>query len=188
VSSHDYTLFDLALSNDAAGLGAALAAGADPEESHPQSGMTLLAAAQQANAHEAMRVLLAAGADPNRRYTWRSRMSEAIRVDEVALHFADPAAIRLLHDAGAELDAANTQGWTALAYAVSHGELETVECLLSLGASRALGGPVAQKHPTLEALCASELAFLRGLEAVPNPKLAARIATQEQVQVRLAQP
>lgn len=188
MSAPDYSRFEMAFDNDAAGLAAAIAAGVDPEESHPQSGMTLLAMTRQSGRLDAMRVLLHAGADPNRRYTWRSMMSKAVREGEVALHFADPAAVRLLHAAGADLDAANMQGWTALAYAVSHGELDLVSCLLTLGASRALAGPLANKHPTLEALCASELEFLRGLEAVPNPKLVERIAAQERVQARLAQP
>ena len=174
---------------DATGVRALIAAGADTEVPAALSGNTALGLACEADAVDAVRELLAAGADPNARYTWRSRMSPARCVDRVALHVTGRVdVIHMLHAAGAELDAADATGWTALAHAVSHGDLALVDCLLSLGASRALAGPLAKKHGTLEALCASELVFLRGLEAVPNPKLAARIAAQEQVQARLAQP
>jgi hypothetical protein len=183
--AHDYSMFEMAFDDDAAGLAAAIANGRDPNETHPIAGHSVLQMATSADAMLAMRALLEAGADPNLRFTWRSMMSDAVNINRVALHSARCAdAVDILCAAGADIDAADGEGWTLLSIATRHAMFELVDHLLAVGASRALRGAVLSRHQSLEGLCASELDFWRSLP--PESKILERIGMQEQMALRLA--
>lgn len=97
------------------------------------SGGTPLHLAATYRAHETMRVLLRAGADPN------VRADSSVFRGEMPLHYAsrmrgNRRAVAALIDAGAEIDAVSAAGDTPLSVAARDGNAEIVAQLISAGA------------------------------------------------------
>ncbi|MER7518260.1 ankyrin repeat domain-containing protein [Streptomyces sp. NPDC126499] len=128
-------VFDALVDGDDDGLVRALREGADPEAR--EHGETPLYRAAVANRPVAVRVLLAAGADPGR----------ASGEDDGDLPLCGAACgghaevVRALLAAGAEPDQEEAYGFTALAWAVRLGHTEVVRALLEAGADPDRPGP-----------------------------------------------
>ncbi|MFF5972662.1 ankyrin repeat domain-containing protein [Streptomyces sp. NPDC012769] len=128
-------VFDALVDGDDDGLVRALREGADPEAR--DDGETPLYRAAVANRPVAVRVLLAAGADPGR----------ASGEDEGDLPLCGAACgghgevVRALLAAGADPDQEEAYGFTALAWAVRLGHAEVVRALLEAGAAPDRPGP-----------------------------------------------
>jgi uncharacterized protein len=114
---------------DARQVEALLARGVNPDEFDGAGGTALMAAAREGRI-DAMRVLIKAGADVNRRDRSFTRWTPLVH----AIHKRQDAAARLLLDSGAEVDAAMQGGATPLIFAAAYGETAIVEELLSRGA------------------------------------------------------
>lgn len=128
-------LFTLAFRNDASGIGEAIRTGADPNAIHPRGGHTPLQIAAQAGSTQALDALLSGGADPNRRFTWVSRVDGRVLPSRVALMYAaSDSVVRRLVSAGAEVNAADKSGWTPLACAIETMNVEAFQALLDMGA------------------------------------------------------
>lgn len=157
-------LFSLVFKDDVDGVRAELVQGADPNATHPLAGHTLLQVACEANAERSASVLLEAGADPNRRFTKKSLVSGAQYENRVALMYARSGGlIRKLVDAGANVDAADSEGWTALSLAVRDGDFEATKALMDCGASKELRGAVLEKFGNMCALSDERGDYLRFL-------------------------
>ena len=128
-------MLELARTGDPRALEALLQGGEDPNCIHPHTGATPLHNACFCDSVELVRVLLAHGADPNRRYTYRSPVDGRVEPDLVALMVAHSldAAIVLLN-AGADPNATDGLGRTPLMRAVLAGPSEQVQRLLEAGA------------------------------------------------------
>ncbi|GAA3396750.1 ankyrin repeat domain-containing protein [Streptomyces roseoviridis] len=128
-------VFDALVDGDDDGLVRALREGADPEAR--EHGETPLYRAAVANRPVAVRVLLAAGADPGR----------GSGEDDGDLPLCGAACgghaevVRALLAAGAEPDQEEAYGFTALAWAVRLGHTEVVRALLEAGADPGRPGP-----------------------------------------------
>lgn len=112
-------------------------AGADPncEEEQFGTGRTPLYAACLSNRVQVIEALLNHGADPNKRFTYHSPVDGRVEADAVAIHYASSAeAVKLLIDAGADVNAAGATGTTALMRAALFGKVEAVRALLAAGA------------------------------------------------------
>jgi ankyrin repeat protein len=133
---NDNELFNLAYRNDVKGLVNAIEAGADPNLMHSRSGHTPLQAATQVDAIEAIKVLLQLGADPNKRFTWMSRVTNRVLRGRVALMYAcSRSAVNALVAGGASVDLADAEGRTALACSIEAANLQAFQALLAHGAS-----------------------------------------------------
>lgn len=158
------SLFELAFRNDGSGIRAAVASGADPAATEPSGGHTPLQVASAASALDAASALIEAGACPNQRFAKQSVVSGRVRVGQVALMYArNKELVLLLARAGADLDAADGDGWTALAIAVENCDSDVVQTLLSLGASPELKGGVLAQYGSLSGLCKDKLHHLNQL-------------------------
>ena len=87
-------LFQAAARNDAAGVKEMIAAGADPNSVSEKFGHTPLYNACISGAADSASALIAAGANPNLRFTYRSPVDGRVEADIVALTHAR-AEIRL---------------------------------------------------------------------------------------------
>ena len=105
-----------------------LDAGADPETR--TSGETALMTAARTGGLDAVNVLLARGADVS-----ATDPGSAQTVLMAAVAEAHPAVAHVLLEHGADLQAKSQAGFTALAFAVRAGDLESVKLLLAAGAS-----------------------------------------------------
>lgn len=141
---------------------AALAAGADPNarslrKTGGVGGRPLHAAAQYAG-EEQTRLLLEAGADPNKPRTDKStplHIAAASRSDQAV------AVIELLAKAGAGISAVDENGKTPLANALSRGLIKTAKKLVDLGASWSeLPSDPAPLFQAIERLDADTVAFM----------------------------
>src|SRR5690606_2314841 len=102
-----------------------------------QSGETALyGAAGSSREVESVRLLLAAGAEPNIRVSHLGQTP----LHRAALH-GGPQTVRRLVEAGAEIEARQEEGETALFAAAGRGHAGNVDMLLSLGA--AIDAPAA---------------------------------------------
>jgi ankyrin repeat protein len=113
-------------------------AGADPncEEEQFGTGRTPLYAACLSNRVKVIEALLNQGADPNKRFIYRSPVDGRVEADAVAIHYASSAeAVKLLVNAGADVNAAGKTGITALMRAAFNGKVDAVRALLEAGAS-----------------------------------------------------
>jgi ankyrin repeat protein len=129
-------IFQVAVEPDLTRLVALLDAGADPNSVNPTVGNTLLYNACLGDRLDAVLLLLARGADPNQRMVYRSPVDGRIEQGVVALMFARSAEVALaLLDAGADPNAQDTAGRTALMRAVVGGTAEQVKVLIAAGAS-----------------------------------------------------
>lgn len=81
-------------------------------------------------------VLLAHGADPNRKMTTRSPIDGRVEKDVLAFHFVtSPEAVDLFSEAGADFTLGDADGTNALMRAAFQGHKRVVEKLLSIGLS-----------------------------------------------------
>ncbi|GAB3379516.1 ankyrin repeat domain-containing protein [Spongiibacter taiwanensis] len=106
---------------------ALLAAGYDPNVLS-EGGATPLYSAARANHIEVMKSLLAAGAKVDKGYGLWSPLNGALRTD------ATLDVVKILIDAGADLNTRNADGWTPLAMAARYRSAAHVELLLDAGA------------------------------------------------------
>lgn len=176
--------FESVFRDDVSTVEAALSGGMNPNESHAVSGTTPLQVACQGNAVGVVSVLLAAGADPNTRFTDVSFVTGARKEDRVALMYAtSPDIVRLLADAGADVDAVDGEGWSALSLSARDGSVEVVRELIGRGASQRLQGKVLAKYESLHSLIEEQLGHLKMLARKGrNEKLEALIQEQLKIQ------
>jgi ankyrin repeat protein len=117
-------------------LVALLDAGADPNSVNPDVGNTPLYNACFGDHLDAVRLLLARGADPNKRIVYRSPVDGRVEEGVVALMFARSAEVALaLLGAGADPNAQDAAGRTALMRAAVGGTPEQVTVLIVAGAN-----------------------------------------------------
>lgn len=115
-----------------------LASGADPNWVHPKTGHTALYAACAADRVEMVRVLLQRGAEPNLRMDYRSPLDGRYEQGIVALMYArSPEVVALLMESGADPNASDAEGTTALIRSASFGKKQVVLALLEAGADPA---------------------------------------------------
>jgi len=146
----DSDLFKSAWKNDVAALRRALAAGANPNEQHPRAGTLPLQLACQANAIEAIEVLLQAGAKADAVFTRVSRVDGRTFANHTPLMYAESVeAAQLLVSAGAQLEVADEKGWTALAWAAHAGNLALTAFLVDQGADTSVRPCYAGKRLNL---------------------------------------
>lgn len=127
-------VFKYAAKNDSQSLKKAIDEGIDPNSLHLRAGTLLLQIACQFNALDCIEVLLVAGADPSKRFTWVSRVDGRTFKDHVPLMYAESVqAARLLVGAGADLEPRDEKGWTPLVYSANAGDIERFKYLLSCG-------------------------------------------------------
>ncbi|MBK3588604.1 ankyrin repeat domain-containing protein, partial [Streptomyces sp. MBT57] len=150
------SLFD-ALYEDENAVVRALRAGAQAESSDEEGTTALYLAAVQ-NLPEAVRLLLAAGADPDR----ASGEGTADLPLCGAACGGHTEVVEALLSAGARPDLREEFGFTALRWAVGLGHASTVEALLSGGADPLLPGP--QGEPML--VLAAQRGSLRTVRAL----------------------
>ena len=123
---------------DVGGLAELLDAGADPNMPNPVTGATALYNACAASQVEAVRLLLACGADPNKRITYRSPVDGRIEVGVVALMLcSSDRVIDLLLEAGADVKAQQDDGTTVLMRLVGLAPPPIFEKLMQAGADAA---------------------------------------------------
>lgn len=156
-------IFNLAFRDDGDGIVSAVLGGFDPNIAHPRGGHTPLQIAAQQGAVNAIDALIRMGADPNRRFDWTSRVDGRVYRNRTALMYASTqAAVRALVSAGADVNAIDDQGWSALARAVDLVVLDVFEELLALGADPLIDSRVSivqlivQRRGTLEARLKSQ--------------------------------
>ena len=129
-------LFKAAHDNDLEAIN--LAIGVEQQDvnaQHPRAGTIPLQLACQADAIDAVRLLLALGADASRVYTHVSRVDGRVFRDRFPLLYVQSAAVaRVLLDAGADINAADGNGETVLASAVLRGNIDLCRFLLEQGA------------------------------------------------------
>jgi ankyrin repeat protein len=109
-----------------------LGAGADPNETNKEGTTILGLVASSSSVYDLLEPLLKAGADPNR--------GELFRPLNGAASFG-PKAVRLLLDAGADVNWADADGGTPLMSAAASDDKESVRLLLKAGAN-----PSAEDH------------------------------------------
>jgi hypothetical protein len=119
-----------------------LGLGADPKRKDKDFGSALHYAAWQGDGNggrenpvveETLRLLLAAGADPNLPSDRGTPLHEAVAGD-----WGSPTSVRVLLEAGADPNALDREGRTPLMLAAQNGEVECIRLLLAHGADRTL--------------------------------------------------
>lgn len=128
IEQHGTRLLKAAEAGDTATLEALLARGADPNQEN-DGGFTALILAARAGSVPAIQALLGHGADPNLRggvNDWTPVMH--------AIHKNQQAAVAVLLDGGAGVNARSKHGVTALMMAAGYGDTPIVELLLDHGA------------------------------------------------------
>lgn len=150
----DEVLFKAVFDKSPAAAKSAIAKGASPNLTDG-SGTSMLARAA-ADCPKMIGVLIDCGADPNGRFTFRSRMTQTVRTGQVPLMSANSAeAVRILVERGANLDAQDASGNTALMWAARWGTEDVVKALLAAGADKTIR---RRETPKRRALTASEIA------------------------------
>jgi len=122
----DQLLWEAARSGDADKVRAQLEAGADVDYLGPFGSTPLLIGVKEEN-DEVIQLLVSEGADVDA----RTRLSWAL---SLAIDNEDVTTTRVLVEAGANLEAANDKGWTALMLAAHKGNLEMVRFFAENGA------------------------------------------------------
>jgi ankyrin repeat protein len=131
-------------------------AGADPNCEEASTGRTPLYVACMGDRVRVIEALLRHGADPSKRFNYRSPVDGRVEADAFAILYASsPQAVSALVNAGAEVDATDANGTTALMRAAFNGKVEVVQALLAAGASPFLR---THKRPRHKARSARELA------------------------------
>jgi len=150
-------LFEAALwDSGAEAIANLVKAGADPNCEEVNTGRTPLYVACMSDRVRVIEALLRHGANPNKRFTYRSPVDERVETDAVAILYASSSeAVNALAKAGAEIDATDANGTTALMRAAFNGKVEVVRALLAVGASPLLR---QQKRPKRKVHSARELA------------------------------
>lgn len=106
---------------------------------HPRHGSTPLRAACQLGALNAIKALVAGGADANERITYRSPVDKRVEQDFTPLFYAStPAVVDLLVQLGADVNAVSSTGLSALMRYAHFGRADLVEGLLRNGADAKL--------------------------------------------------
>lgn len=109
--------------------------GADLNYVDPNLGRTPLYAACISDRVRAIEALVQHGADPNKRFTYRSPVDGRTEADVTALMYAvSPEAAMVLISAGADVNAADATGTTPLMRAGFYGRPAVVSVLLRAGA------------------------------------------------------
>lgn len=129
-------LLSAAINNDSEKIRSLVGEGVDPNQSGPFGIFALRNACESLDAKlDALKALLDVGADPNRRFTYTSRVRKRVEKDVVALMYASNVdAAKLLVEYGADVDVQDAQGTTTLMRAAFWSKLELVEYFLSIGA------------------------------------------------------
>jgi ankyrin repeat protein len=110
--------------------------GADLNYVDPNLGRTPLYAACITDRVRVIEALLQHGADPNKRFTYRSPVDGRVEAEVTALMYAvSPEAASVLIRAGADVNAADAQGTTPLMRAAFYGRAAVVRLLLEAGAN-----------------------------------------------------
>lgn len=132
--------------------------GADVNARTKQATTPLVATAAHGESADAVRLLLAKGADPRPLADWKTETMMALGSPLIAASQAvDVESLRLLIARGAEVNAANGAGFTALINAAGENDLEAVKLLLAKGADvhaanssggTVKNGPIALKQMT----------------------------------------
>jgi uncharacterized protein len=104
--------------------------GADPNKADDFYGLPLVRAAGRKADTEVMRVLIAGGADVNKRLGRTPLMETA--------HEGTPEAVRFLVSNGAKVNLADSEGLTALMFAAGRNTPDVVQALISAGADHTL--------------------------------------------------
>ena len=122
-------LYAAAVNGNAAMVGALLDAGANANDALP-AGETALMTAARSGSLDAMKILLARGADVHARENWKQQTALMW-----AAHEGHTGAVRLLLEAGARVEERSAFGWTPFLFAVRQGHPDTIDALLAGGAS-----------------------------------------------------
>jgi ankyrin repeat protein len=126
---YDVTPLKLATINrSAAAAEILLEAGANANSTSAE-GETVLMAAARTGSPDLVRVLLARGADVNAKENWRGQTALMWAISEKHL-----PVVQLLVEAGAEVKAKSTKGFTPFLFAVRGGDFAIVRALLAAGA------------------------------------------------------
>jgi ankyrin repeat protein len=129
------TLFDAAALGDLAALNAALASGQTSVHAYSFDGWTALHLTASFGQIEAARALLAAGANVAA-HSWNGLDGEPLHA--AAARKGNTAMVAVLLDAGAQVNARQSHGLTALHLAAHNGDDDLVTLLLARGARRHL--------------------------------------------------
>jgi ankyrin repeat protein len=124
------TLHEAAATGDVHQLDAGLSASPEELDAFNSDGFTPLGYAAFFNHPEAVKRLLAAGADPN----LASTNPMGVAPLHSALAGGHKELARILIEAGADVSAASASGWTPAHYVGHHGDLETARYLIERGA------------------------------------------------------
>ena len=174
-------LFQAAASNDVAGVRSLVESGEDLNQIS-EYGHTPLHNACITRSAGAVRALLDLGADPNKRYTYRSPIDGRVEASRTALMYttsADVAETLLAH--GAEPNTADAAGETPLTLAARRGHPEVVAVLLSAGADPAVRTQARGRRAGASPrdLAQGKIAMWRDMP--PSDAIAARIDAFEKV-------
>jgi ankyrin repeat protein len=167
--------FEAVFRDDVCTVVAALETGVDPSAKHSHSGATPLGVACEAGALAVAATLLKAGADPNARFTKSSLVTGSRHEDRVALMNVRTAPlVEMLVGAGADVNAVDGEGWSALSLATRDGLYEVVKKLIEIGASVGLQGRVQYRYGSIRGLIDDQQSHIgRLIGSGPNPKLQA---------------
>ena len=131
-------LLGAAARGDLTSLVRLLELGVDPNVVHPATGASALYSACFAGQVESVRLLLAHGADPNKRLTYRSWVDGRIEIGVVALMLAGSAPIvEMLLGAGADPKATMEDGRTVLMRLIGVAPSDVIRRLIDAGADPA---------------------------------------------------
>jgi ankyrin repeat protein len=129
-------LFKAVIDSNEVTIEEAIRKGVDPNCVDSFTGKTPLYIACLRNRMHAIEALLRHGADPNKRFTYRSPVDKRVEKDMVALHYATSSeTVAALLKAGADVNVADANGTTVLMRAAFHGHVDVVKALLAAGAS-----------------------------------------------------
>lgn len=178
-----YALHTAAFANDASAVRRLVAEGVDPNSINSKSGLTPLAVAAMRDSVEAAFALLEAGANPNAKMNWRSRVSGTGWPGRTALMSAvGPSLAALLVSRGADVNALDDRGWPVLAHIVNAGNVSVAAQLVSLGAKTSATFPRNGKILSFVTLIDDEVAKLQErIDAIPNPELLRLLAGYTQL-------
>jgi ankyrin repeat protein len=163
--SENTDLFRACCENDVAAIHSAVSKGADLNIS--AHGTSLLRNACVTDSLDALRALLELGADANRAFTYVSPVNGKSEAGRCALMYAaNVNCARLLVEHGADVNAHDAQGETALMRMAWFGNVEIVDYLLQVGADAKICKPPDGKLKQFTALdiANNKLALL---DAVP---------------------
>jgi ankyrin repeat protein len=132
-------IFSASYSGDTKAIENAVANGVNPNAQHPRAGTVPLQLACQGNAVESVKVLLRLGADPNLRFTWKSRVDGRVMSAQTALMYATSVEIASqLVAAGGDLNARDGEGNSPLVWAIYRGNSDLFRWYLERGADRTI--------------------------------------------------